>query len=86
MEQKKKHDKAEIFRAHIHSVARRASAIQELVQKTSYDEMDRLCLKILLSKVTYTTGCEKEYKTLLAHLMATDMQSNAMSFYKKWHD
>ena len=87
MVQTKKHAKAEQFRAQIKSSAQRKAAINELMGKTSYDEVDELRIKILLSKLDLTVGCENEYRKLVVHLATIpSWQSTAVNFYRKWHD
>lgn len=63
------HQKAEEFRRQIALPVQRNSAISELLTKSSYDESDKLRIKILFQKKGYLEGCKDNYKLLIAKVM-----------------
>lgn len=68
MNKREKHAKAEEFRARISMTAQRQQAISELAGKKEYTESDKVRLNVLFQKTAYATGCEKEYRLLIAKL------------------
>ncbi len=63
------HQKAEEFRRQIALPVQRNSAIGELLTKSSYDESDKLRIKILFQKKGYLEGCKDNYRLLIAKVM-----------------
>ena len=86
MTKTERHLRAEKLRKKISTQAYRREIINEIIAKESYDETDRLCIKILLNKLINVEGCESEYKKLIAHLYQwADLKNMAEDFYKKWN-
>ena len=80
-----RHQKAEQFRREIAVTTRRISVIEELVNKQSYDEADKMHIRELFRKTDHAMGCEAEYRKLIAHLYQfPELQPKAREFYKRW--
>jgi len=85
MTQEKRHELAENFRQQIEWPAQRAEAIRSILAKSSFDESDKLRIKILLSKLSYAQGCDQEYVNLINRIYYdAEWHKDAKSFYRRW--
>jgi len=85
MEKIERHEMAECFRHQIARPTQRKEAIQTLLQKESYDESDKLRVKLLFKRVSFAEGCETEYLMLVERLYKDDaLRPIASEFYRRW--
>lgn len=64
-EKTEKHQRANAFRAQIVQSAQRNHAISELVNKSVFDEADKVRIVVLFQKKQYAEGCQAEYAKLI---------------------
>ena len=86
MTKKERHIKADQFRSQIALPTQRAVAINGLMAKEKYDEVDELRISMLLKKTSLIEGCEQPYRDFLVHLSKMPAyQKQALEFYRRWH-
>lgn len=85
MNKQERHAKAEDLRRRIAFPQSRIATVNELCQRTCFDEADELLVTLLLKKKEYMRGCERVYSNLMVHLISIgrqDLHAKAVDFYR----